>query len=162
MHALRGTLLLAVVTTCCISPARAQTAGPSKSSQPGPAKAFVIDAAGGVIGAGLGYGIVRALHSECTSDGDLVSCTIGPAAGALLASTALSATGTILVGRAAGTNPSAAGAIAGAIVGAVAAVGVDHLVREEFGIRTSRLGTGVTVAVTQGLITAIGSRLLSR
>jgi hypothetical protein len=121
-----------------------------------------MEVAGGVIGAGLGFGLVSALQSECSRDGDLVSCTIGPAAGALLASTVLATMGTILVGRAAHTKPSVGGAVAGALVGALAAVGVDHLVREELRVRTNRFGTAVTVAVTQGLFTGIGSRLFSR
>jgi hypothetical protein len=162
MNLLRGTLLLALAATCLVSPSGAQAAGVIKSSEPGPVKAFAIDAAGGVTGAGLGFGLVSALQSECSRDGDLVSCTIGPAASALLASTVLSTTGTILVGRAAHTKPSVGGAVAGALAGAVVAVGVDHLIREELRVRTNRFGTGVTVAMTQGLFTAIGSRLVSR
>ena len=75
------------------------------------------------------------------------------------ASTALSAVGTILAGRAERTNPSVGGAIVGALIGAVAAVGTEHLVREEMSVNTNRVATLVIVSVTQGLVTAATSRL---
>jgi hypothetical protein len=123
--------------------------------------AFGVEAAGGIVGATLGYGVVVALHDECTQDGDLVSCAIGPAALALGSSTLGAALGTVVAGRAGKTGVSVAGATLGALVGAVAAVGVHHLLNEEMSVRTSTAGTTIIVGLTQGITAALTSRLFA-
>jgi hypothetical protein len=147
--------LVAMLTATIAAPAASQ------STRTEGMKAFAIEAAGGILGSAAGFGIVMLSVSECEQDDDIVACAIGPAAAALAASTALSSVGTVLAGRANRTSPSVPGAIVGALIGAVAAVGTDHLVREEMNINTSRAGTLVVVAVTQGLLTAATSRLFA-
>ena len=120
-------------------------------------RAFGIEAAGGVLGSALGLAVVIAAVRDCDSD-DTVRCALLPAAGALVAGTALSATGAIVIGRANDTAPSAPGAILGAIAGAFAGIGVDHLLREELNAHHNRVATVLTIALTQGIATALGSR----
>ncbi|MGH7680193.1 MAG: hypothetical protein ACRENU_17110 [Gemmatimonadaceae bacterium] len=122
-------------------------------------KAFAIEATGGVAGSAIGFGAVVLATQECESDFDLVSCISGPATAALALSTVGAAAGTILVGQANRTEPSLTGAIVGALVGAVAAVGADHLIREELDFNVRRGGTMAIVTVTQGLVTAATSRV---
>jgi hypothetical protein len=120
-------------------------------------RAFAVEAAGATVGSAVGLGVVIAAVRDCDSD-DTVRCALLPAAGALLAGTALSATGAIVSGRMNDTEPSVPGAILGAIAGAFAGIGVDHLLREELNTHHSRVTTVVTIALTQGITTALGSR----
>jgi hypothetical protein len=46
------------------------------------------------------------------------------------------------------------GAIVGALAGTIAAIGVDHPLREEVHVRMNRVDTGVTGAMTQRVLTA--------
>ena len=135
------------------------TPSAAQSTRTDGATAFAIEAAGGIAGSAIGYGIVLAGTNECSRDEDLVSCVIGPLTAALALGTALSATGTVVAGRARRTRPSVPGAIVGALAGAVAGVGAEHLVREEMGVNTTRIGSMFILAVTQGLFTAATSRL---
>jgi hypothetical protein len=119
--------------------------------------AFTVEAAGGAVGSAIGLGVVIAAVGDCDTD-DTVRCALLPAAAALLAGTALSATGAIVTGRANDTEPSVPGAILGAIAGAFAGIGVDHLLREELNAHHNRGATVLTIALTQGITTALGSR----
>ena len=123
-------------------------------------RAFAVEAAGGAVGSAVGLGLVIAAVRDCDSE-DVVRCALLPAAGALLAGTALSATGAVLAGRANHTEPSVPGAIVGAVAGAFAGVGVDHLLREELNAHHSRVATVLSIAVVQGVVTSLGSRVVS-
>lgn len=122
-------------------------------------RAFAIEAAGGVVGSAVGIGVVLVVLPECRDNEDTVRCALLPAAAALAAATAMSATGAVLAGRAFDTHPSVPGAILGAIGGAFAGIGVDHLLREELNVHHNRVATVMTLAIMQGLLTAATSRL---
>lgn len=116
------------------------------------ATALGIEALGGIAGSAIGFGALIG-KADC---GENLSCTFGNAATALLLGTLGAAGGAYAAGRLGGTEPSGWGAAVGAIAGAAAVVGVDHVLS---GTNTSDTSRYITFAVTQGLITAIGSRI---
>lgn len=120
-----------------------------------PAAALGIEALGGTGGSAIGFHMVRLL-SDRIACGENLSCTLGNAATALLLGSVGAAAVSYASGRIAGTEPSGAGAVIGAVVGAAAVVGVDHVLSN---INTSDRHRYVAFAVTQGLLTAIGSRI---
>ena len=119
--------------------------------------AFLIEAAGASAGSLAGFTITAAALDDCGVD-DL-ACDIGHVALATGVATAGAAGGAIVIGKWADTNPSTGGAIVGALVGAAAGIGMWHFVKEEVNVGTSDTGSRVVYAVTQGLVTALGSRL---
>ncbi len=121
---------------------------------------FLIEAAGASAGSLAGFTITAAVLKDCGVD-DL-ACDIGHVALATGVATAGAASGAIVVGRWADTGPSTGGAILGALLGAAAGIGAWHFVKEEVNVGTSDTGSRVIFAVTQGLVTALGSRLLRR
>jgi hypothetical protein len=123
-----------------------------------PAAAFGIEAAGGTVGSALGFAAVIALTGP-GSCGDDLSCTLGIAATAVLLATAGSAALTYAVGRTFETEPSGWGAVAGAVAGAAAAIGVEHLLSEEADINMNDATRILVIAVTQGSLAALGSRI---
>jgi hypothetical protein len=133
--------------------------GLAAQDRPGTWRSFSIELAAAATGSALGYGTVAAFVDACSRDGDLVSCTDGPRTAPLATATALSVLTTRVVGQRLHTSPSTGGAIVGSLLGAVAAVGVEHLLREQGSVRMNEAGVTVTVAVTQGLLTAVGSRI---
>ena len=122
------------------------------------ATAFRHEATGGVIGSAIGFGgsLFVASRRNCGED---LGCSLGRVATALALGTAGAALGTHLAGRLAETNPSLAGSLIGATAGGVAAIAVDHLLTEEANLDLSRVVRAATVAVTQGLFAAAGSRI---
>jgi hypothetical protein len=67
--------------------------------------------------------------------------------------------GTVAAGGWADTNPSAIGALVGALAGAAAIIGVEHFITEEMNQTIGNGGTLVLFSVTQGILAAFGSRI---
>lgn len=126
------------------------------------ASAFTVEALGGTVGslAGVGAGLLltRAVN-ECESE-DLV-CNLRRAATTGVASVVGATVGTYVAGRAANTEPSVVGSLLGAVAGAAAGVGVVHLLTEETNVARNNATLVVAFSLTQGVVTAIGSRLVS-
>jgi predicted RNA-binding protein with PUA-like domain len=125
-----------------------------KSSAP----AFVVEAAGGIAGSFTGFGLVYALGDRCA--GEDLACEIRTAGGAIAAGTVVSALGTYWAGKAFDTNPSGLGAALGSIAGAAAGIGAWHLMTEELDVVKSDAGAIITYGVVQGLMSALGSRVV--
>ncbi len=126
--------------------------------KPGSVASFLIEAAGASAGSFSGFTIAAAALDDCGVD-DL-ECDITNVAAATTIATAGAAGGAIIVGKWAGTAPSTTGAIVGALAGAAAGLGAWHFVKEEINLTTSDTGSRVVFAVTQGIVTALGSRLV--
>lgn len=122
-------------------------------------RAFGVELLGGSVGslAGFGLGVLAGSPGDCDSE-DL-ECILGRVGLAIAGSTVGAAAGAYLAGRAGDTDPSALGASAGAIAGALAGIGVIHLLEEELNVTTNAAALVVSYALTQGLLTAAGSRL---
>jgi hypothetical protein len=164
----RARWLVVLVLVSAPAAVHAQHARPAEAAPPlgavqktAPAPALPIELAGGVVGSAVGFGAV-VLLSERRQCGDDLSCILGNAAAAVAAGTMGAAVGTYLAGRAADTRPSFIGGATGAVVGAVAAIGLDHLVTEELRIGLSRGGHVALFALTQGTLSAVGSRIGAR
>lgn len=123
----------------------------------GGASAFAVEAIGGIAGAALGFGSVMVM-SEPGACGEDLTCTLNNAASAVLLSTAGAAVGTYASGRIFDTEPSGWGSAAGALVGAAAAIGLDHVLAEANVISGNAAHLAV-FALTQGTLAALGSRL---
>jgi hypothetical protein len=131
------------------------------AAQAAPYRSLAIETLGAATGSALGFGAAVAL-SDARACGEDLACLLGDVALAVSVATAASAAGALIAGRAFDTEPSVLGAIVGAVVGAGAAIGVEHLLSEEAGMN---LGDGTRVgvfALTQGLVTALGSRMGAR
>lgn len=121
--------------------------------------AFAIETAGGTVGslAGVALGLAVARVDSCDSE-DLACILSGLSIGGL--GGVIGATlGTVVVGRRFDTRPSTAGAIAGSLVGVAAGLGVVHLITEEASTSLGRVGGVLVFSTTQGLVTALGSRI---
>ena len=121
--------------------------------------AFAIEAAGGTVGslAGVAVGLAAARIDSCDSE-DLACILSGLSVGGL--GGVVGATlGTVVAGRRFDTRPSTAGAIVGSLVGVAAGLGVVHLITEEASTRLGRVGGVLVFSTTQGLVTALGSRI---
>jgi hypothetical protein len=136
------------------SAARTPGAAGTAAAQPAGAAAFAIEAAGGTAGAALGYALTLTGPGSCADD---VSCALRNAGGALLLGTVGAAGGTYASGQLLGTRPSGWGALVGAVAGAAAVIGLDHIWTDVFPDTSS--ARIVVFSVTQGLITAAGSRI---
>jgi hypothetical protein len=145
---LQGMLLMPAHSAAQRAPARG---GPS---------AFAIEAAGGALGsaAGFGLGVLVTNPENCPSE-DL-RCTLEKVGAALAISAGGSALGTMLVGNAANTRPSALGAFVGGALGIVAGVAAVHVISEEMDLSRENVVLWVGYTVTQGLVTALGSRVV--
>ena len=119
---------------------------------------FFIEAAGASAGSLAGFATTAAVLDDCGVD-DL-ACDIGHVTLATGVATAGAVGGAIVIGKWAGTEPSTTGALVGALAGAAAGIGMWHFVNEEVNVATSDTGSRVIYAVTQGLVTALGSRLV--
>jgi hypothetical protein len=103
--------------------------------------------------------VSRAVTGKCEVE-DL-GCLIRLLGTSGVTSTIGAAAGTYYFGRQAGTRPSGVGAIVGAVVGAgVGAFALDRL--DDAGRNPSDLAMIAVYTVTQGTLTAIGSRLFAR
>ena len=121
--------------------------------------AFAIEAAGGTVGslAGVALGLAVARVDSCDSE-DLTCILSGLSVGGL-GGVIGSTLGTVVVGRKFDTRPSTVGAILGSLVGVAAGIGVVHLITEEASTRLGRAGSVLVFSTTQGLVTALGSRI---
>lgn len=139
-------------------PAHAQTRDRSGGS------AFAIEALGGTAGslAGVGVGLLLsgAWTDRCNNE-DL-ACLLRQIAATGVVSVAGATAGTYIAGRAADTGPSFVGGLLGAVAGAAAGAGVIHLLTEETRVADNNATLAVAYSVTQGIVSALGSRLLSR
>jgi hypothetical protein len=124
--------------------------------------AFAIEAVGGTAGSlagvGLGLAISRA-NDECGSE-DL-ACQLRQAATTGTVSVIGATAGAFLAGRTATTEPSVAGSLLGAVAGAAAGVGVIHLLTEETKLARNNGTLVVAYSVTQGVVSALGSRIVA-
>jgi hypothetical protein len=123
-----------------------------------PAQAFAIEAAGGIAGSLLGFGLVLLGEDDCGVE-DL-GCHLENAFFGIALGTLGSAAGTYLAGRAFDTRPSGAGATLGAVVGAAAGIGTWHLFTEELDLVNRTEAAVAVYAATQGVMAALGSRLV--
>jgi hypothetical protein len=123
-----------------------------------PAQAFAIEAAGGIAGSLIGFGVVLLGDGDCSVE-DL-GCHLERAFLGIVLGTLGSAAGSYLAGRAFETRPSGAGATLGAIVGAAAGIGAWHLFTEELDLVNRTEAAVIVYALTQGVMAALGSRLV--
>src|SRR5687767_1438923 len=123
-----------------------------------PAQAFAIEAAGGVAGSLIGFGLVYLVDDDDCSVEDL-ACNLENAFLGIALATAGATAGTYLAGRAADTRPSLPGAALGAVAGAVAGIGTWHFFTEELDIVNNTEAAVFVYALAQGILTALGSRL---
>src|SRR5688500_7998840 len=123
-----------------------------------PAQAFAIEAAGGVAGSLVGFGLVYLVDDDDCSVEDL-ACNLENAFLGIALATVGAAAGTYLAGRAADTLPSLPGAALGAVAGAAAGIGTWHFFTEELDVVNNTEAAVVVYALTQGIVTALGSRL---
>ena len=123
------------------------------------ASAFAIEAAGATVGslAGVTLGLAVSRIDRCDSE-DLACILSGLSVGGVGGVVGATA-GTLIVGRQLDTHPSTAGAIVGSILGVAAGLGVVHLITEEAVIKLGRVGAVLAFSATQGLVTALGSRI---
>lgn len=122
-------------------------------------EAFFIEAAGGVLGSGVGAGIVL-LSTSC--GGDDLGCGILKIGSAGLVGAIGATVGTTLAARHTGSRRSAVGAALGAVVGTGAGLTIQYFVTRG---RASTLGDRTAapiIIVSQGIVSAIGSRLVGR
>jgi hypothetical protein len=123
------------------------------------ASAFAIEAAGATVGslAGVTLGLAVSRIDRCDSE-DLACILSGLSVGGV-GGVVGATVGTLIVGRQFNTRPSTAGAIVGSIVGVAAGLGVVHLMTEEATIKLGRISGVLVFSATQGLVTAVGSRI---
>jgi hypothetical protein len=107
---------------------------------------------------GVGLGILIAQPDDCGED---LSCTLNDVALVGLSSAVGAAAGDFLVGRLARTDPDLLGAAVGAAVGAVAGAGLLKLLEEAGTGANEGAAAVISFSVTQGLLTAAGSRILA-
>jgi hypothetical protein len=137
--------------------AQSQRATFGLQPQPGAGPAFLIESAGGFAGSLLGWAVIYKTANDC--DVEDTGCIIRSAAVGIAISAVTAPAGTYFAGKAGDTNPSLLGASLGAVAGAVAGIGVWHLWTEELSIGNGTLTGILTYSITQGLVTAAGSRL---
>jgi uncharacterized membrane protein YfcA len=124
--------------------------------------AFAVEAVGGVVGSlvGVGAGLLIANAVNACESEDLV-CDIRRVTTTGVASIAGATLGTVVAGRTADTQPSTLGAFLGALAGTAAGVGMVHLLTEETKIARNNATLVVAYSVTQGIVAAVGSRIVS-
>jgi hypothetical protein len=122
-------------------------------------KAFAVEALGGVVGSTVGFGII-ALARQDDCDVEDTVCLLESAGLAIALGTATSAVGTVLAGRSFETEPSVLGASIGALAGIAAGLGVSHLLTDELNVTNSDVAAVLGYTITQGVVTAIGSRIV--
>jgi hypothetical protein len=127
------------------------------------ASAFAAEALGGAAGSAVGVvlGLSIARPDDCPVEDDVV-CPLQRLSVAGLMGVAGATIGTVVAGRAANTNPSLVGAFLGAVAGAAAGIGLDHLITEEMGQSLGDVGAIALFSVTQGVLAAAGSRIGAR
>jgi len=130
------------------------------SQSPHPARrAFLIETIGGTAGSGAGFGLGVLLATIDDCSGDDLSCTLEQAGIALGLSAVGASAGAWLAGEIGHTQPSGWGAILGGLVGVPAGIGVVHLISEDLDWVRSNGVQAAAYALTQGIVTALLSRL---
>jgi hypothetical protein len=119
---------------------------------------WTIEAAGGTIGSVVGYGIGVGIADEDECE-DEVGCILTDMSGVLFAASAGATLGTWALGSAADTSPSFWGATLGSIVGAAAGLGILEVLDQIDPDWDEGTAAVVGFTVTQGVFTAIGSRV---
>ena len=119
--------------------------------------AFLIETVGGAAGSLLGFGLLYLIGNDC--DVEDLGCNLEHAFGGIALSTATAAGGAYLAGRLADTQPSGVGAVLGSVAGAAAGIGMWHLFTEELDLVNNDLAAALSYSVTQGVVTALGSRI---
>lgn len=122
---------------------------------------FLIEWGGGSVGSAIGGGIGLLIASESDCPTDDLACTFEKAGIALAASALGSAAGTWFAGDMGETEPSGLGASIGALLGVPAGIGVVHLLSEDTGWVQSDPVLFASYALTQGIVSAIGSRIVA-
>lgn len=135
-------------------------AGPAhaQNGEPSDARALGAEAAGGVAGslAGVAVGLAISRPDRCGVD-DL-ECTIKGLGAAGIGSVVGATLGSVLMGRSVRSQPSGIGAFVGSVAGAFAGVGLVHAMTEEANLKLEKPLTVAVYSITQGIITALGSR----
>jgi CDP-diglyceride synthetase len=121
--------------------------------------AFGAEALGASVGSALGFGLIYLAREDDCGVEDL-SCNLESAAIAIAVGTAGAAAGDYLAGKLFGTKPSVTGAIVGAVAGVAAGIGTWHLFTEELDLVNNPEAATATYVITQGIVTALGSRLV--
>ena len=122
---------------------------------------FMIEWGGGAVGSAVGGGIGLLIVSESDCPSEELACSFEKAGIALAASALGSGTGAWLAGRIGDTEPSGLGAAIGALLGVPAGIGVVHLLSEDTEWVRSDALLFVSYALTQGIVSAIGSRIVA-
>jgi hypothetical protein len=120
---------------------------------------FVMEWLGGTAGSAASFGLGIAL-ANCDDDPDdfiNIDCAVNAALVTLLISIPASVVGTYFLGQAVDSQPSAGGAFIGSIVGMVGGILVANALDSDSSDNDVALVLGY--AATQGLFTAIGSRI---
>lgn len=158
---------IAVLLAGADTPTRAQPLRPAAvtmarihepAAPPTGGRSFAIEAAGGVAGSLLGFGLVRLVRDPCNVE-DL-ACILESVFSGIVLSTAASAAGTYLAGRVGETEPSLPGAVLGAVAGAGVGIGLWHLLTEELDVGNRPYIAILSYSAAQGVTSALGSRLL--
>ena len=128
------------------------------SAQRAEGSAWAIEAAGGALGSAAGFGLGLALldDNDC---GDDLGCIFRDVAGVLAGASAGATLGSWALGDAADTEPSVGGAALGSLAGAVAGLGVIKLLDEAAPDLDEGAVAVIGFAVSQGIFTALGSRI---
>jgi hypothetical protein len=128
------------------------------AGQPSAGQSFALEAAGGIAGSMLGFGVIYLSNDRCGVE-DL-GCTLESVFTGIVIGTVASAGGAYFAGKAGNTDPSLLGASLGAIAGVGAGIGLWALFTEQLDVGNKEIAAALTFTVTQGLVTALGSRLL--
>ena len=121
--------------------------------------AFAIEAAAGTVGSLAGVALGLAVASVDSCDSEDLSCILSGISVGGLGGVIGATLGTVVAGRRLDTRPSAAGAFIGSLIGVAAGIGVVHLITEEASTRLGRVGSVLVFSTTQGVVTALGSRI---
>jgi hypothetical protein len=120
--------------------------------------AWAIDAAGGAVGSLAGFGLgALAMRDSCEAE-DL-ECYLDAVGAVVLSASVGSTLGAWAAGEIGGTEPSLLGAALGSLAGAVAGAGIIKLIDEADSDGGDGGGAGFAFVVTQGMVTALGSRI---
>jgi hypothetical protein len=157
----RPTGVLPLATTSPLRDASLVRAGRGAATAQG--ASFAAAAVGGVLGSavGLTVGILATQPDSCPADDDIV-CPFRKLAVTGVLGVAGAAVGVGLAERRAGGGASPVGAVLGAVAGTVAGIGIVHLLTQELDTGGGRTLAIATMAVSQGVLAAAGSRLLGR
>jgi hypothetical protein len=131
------------------------------TSPPSTGQRLLVEWGGGTVGSAVGGGIGLLIASESDCPSDELACSFEKAGIALAASALGSGAGTWFGGRMGETEPSGLGAAIGALLGVPAGIGVVHLLSEDTDWVRSDAVLFASFAITQGIVSAVGSRIVA-